>query len=119
MYPEVVNVRVADIRPEHNDLKEWMDEPGHLYIGRRGVVFIIDKATRQKKRYPEQSSPYANPYSLKKYTRQECLALYREHLSANPLTIAQKEQILNATKLGCWCAPEPCHGDILIEFASK
>ena len=26
---------------------------------------------------------------------------------------------LDGAILGCWCAPKPCHGDVLVEFARK
>jgi hypothetical protein len=42
----VVNCKVKYIRPEYNNLKEWMNNPNNVYIGREGVVFI------DKKRFP-------------------------------------------------------------------
>jgi hypothetical protein len=30
----------------------------------------------------------------------------------NPFTHIKDKQ----TKLGCWCSPKPCHGDVLIEL---
>jgi len=40
----VVNCKVKYIRPEYNNLKEWMNNPNNVYIGREGVVFIDKNA---------------------------------------------------------------------------
>jgi hypothetical protein len=45
----VVNCKVQYIRPKYNNLKEWMNDPNNIYIGRGGVVFI------DKKRFPAQA----------------------------------------------------------------
>ena len=34
----VVNCKVKYIRPEYNNLKEWMDDENNYYIGRGGVA---------------------------------------------------------------------------------
>ncbi|KAG0042963.1 hypothetical protein BGZ83_011989, partial [Gryganskiella cystojenkinii] len=68
---EVVNVKVAFIRPKYKNLKEWMDDPNNIYIGRRGVVFVDGE------RYPKQDSPWANPFKINaKTTRAQVLSQY-------------------------------------------
>lgn len=37
---QVVNVKVAHIRPKYNNLKEWMEDENNEYVGRGGVVFV-------------------------------------------------------------------------------
>lgn len=115
MAAAVVNVKVAHIRSKgFHDLREWMADPKNAYIGRAGIVFI------DKKRFPEKSSPFANPFKIgKDGTRDEVIAKYRDHivsmLDRSPELV--KELIaLRGKNLGCWCAPEPCHGDVLIEL---
>lgn len=39
----VVNVKVANLRPQYKDLKDWMSKPDNVYIGRKGVIFINGK----------------------------------------------------------------------------
>lgn len=43
---EVVNVSVKHIRPEYDNLREWLEEESHLYVGRKGRVFIKEKKWR-------------------------------------------------------------------------
>lgn len=46
----VVNVKVAFIRPEYQNLKEWMQDNKNVYIGRKGIVFVDGK------RFPNECS---------------------------------------------------------------
>lgn len=110
----VINVKVAHIRPKHANLKEWMENPQNVYIGRQGIVFV------DKVRFPPRASKWHNPYkvSAKGYTREEALDLYRAHL-LNMLKDADtmKEFLeLKGKTLGCWCKPDACHGDIIVEL---
>lgn len=114
MSATVVNVKVAHLRPRYQNLQEWMREPRNIYIGRRGVVFI--KGTR----FPPKDSIWANPYKIgRDGTRTEVLKKYRKYIEqkfANgDIPYAELEK-LRGCNLGCWCAPEPCHGDILVEI---
>lgn len=44
------------------------------------------------------------------------MAKYREYLTSDPELMALVPELRGKT-LACWCAPEPCHGDILAELA--
>jgi hypothetical protein len=109
---EVVNVRVACIRPKYSDLEDWTRDPSNVYIGRKAVVFIGGR------RYPPADSQWANPFKVgRDGTRREVIDKYRIHLTGLLSTeegSAALEQ-LRGRRLGCWCAPEPCHGDLLVE----
>jgi hypothetical protein len=110
----VVNCKVKHIRPEYDNLKEWMEDENNIYIARRGIV-ILDK-----KRFPPQTSNFANPYKIgKDGTREEVITKYKNYIT-NKLEkdeILQKELIMMKGKnLGCWCYPEMCHGNILLEL---
>ena len=43
---------------------------------------------------------------------------YRSWLLANPEMLKKLPQ-LKGKILGCWCAQEACHGDILSELANR
>ena len=110
----VVNVKVKHIRPEYNNLKEWMENPNHEYIGRRGVVFI------DKERFPKKASQWANPFTVKKEGRDKCLEMY-EYWVREKIEREGKDEIkkLKNKVLGCWCCPEKCHGDILVKIINE
>ena len=109
-----VNVKVKYIRPEYHTLSDWMENSQHEYIGRRGVVFI------NKERFPKKASQWANPFSVKKEGRDKCLELYEKWLRAKIKKEGTTEfKKLENKKLGCWCKPEKCHGDIIIKILNE
>ncbi len=48
-------------------------------------------------------------------TRSEVIEKYRKWLLEQPDLLADIEE-LRGKRLGCWCAPKPCHGDVLVEL---
>jgi hypothetical protein len=44
-------------------------------------------------------------------------ASYRAWLLSQPSLVAAAKHELHAKVLECWCAPKPCHGDVLVEVA--
>jgi hypothetical protein len=111
----VVNVKVQYIRPlGFVNLREWMADPNNVYVGRAGVVFIDGR------RFPETASVFCNPFKIgKDGTRDEVIEKYRrfmkDKLDANSL-LREKLVAMEGKNLGCWCAPEPCHGNVLLEL---
>lgn len=111
---EVANVKVSHLRPKYQNLKEWMKNPDNVYIGRAGIVFI------EGERFPKESSIWANPYKIgKDGDRNLVLAKYeiyiKERLEKEPALLSELNKLKGKT-LGCWCSPEPCHGNILTKL---
>lgn len=72
-------------------------EPYDVYIGRPGI--------------------WGNPYEIgKDGTREEVIAKYEAHLLSSPELMARLPE-LRGKVLGCWCAPQACHGDVLAKYA--
>ena len=44
------------------------------------------------------------------------MARYEEHLVASGLIQCIGE--LSGKNLACWCAPQPCHGHVLLRYAN-
>jgi hypothetical protein len=64
-----------------------------------------------------QASKWANPFKVgRDGTREEVIARYRAYLYESGLVDQVGE--LSGKNLSCWCAPEPCHADVLLELAS-
>jgi hypothetical protein len=112
---KVVNVRVKYIRPKYANLKEWMEDEQNVYIGRAGIVFIDGK------RYPRESSVWNNTFKIgKDGDRAQVLEKYKEYIAGRlelEPELCEKLSYLKGKTLGCWCAPERCHGDILYELS--
>ena len=115
----VVNCKVQFIRKEgfHN-LKEWMANPNNVYIGRPGVVFIEENG--KKERFPKKGSSFCNPFVVGKHgSREEVIAKYKvyikDKLQADP-ELERELKEMKGKNLGCWCHPEACHGDVLLDL---
>ena len=110
----VVNCKVKFIRPQYQNLKKWMEDENNVYIGRAGIVFIDNI------RFPKQASPFCNIFKVGKHgTREEVIQKYKEYIVAK----LKKEPLLKdelikmkGKNLGCWCYPEYCHGNVLLEL---
>ena len=117
MSTTVVNVRVKHIRPQYQDLKSWMADPQNEYIGRGGVL-IIDKA-----RFPLRDSPLANPFkSGRDGTLEEVLTNYKiyiDYLIESGVISQEYLRSLKGKRLGCWCYPAPCHGNIVKDIVDR
>lgn len=113
----VVNVKVKYLRPEYNNLEEWMKKKNNVYIGRSGIVFINGT------RYPKYSSIFANPFKItSQVDREQSLKLYKNYVKNKLKDDKNFEKELKKLKgktLGCWCKPLKCHGDILMELLKK
>ena len=110
----VVNCKVKFIRPQYNNLKEWMEDDNNVYIGRAGVVFIDNV------RFPKNASPFCNTFKVgKDGTREEVILKYKEYIVTklkNEDSLKDELIKMKGKKLGCWCYPESCHGNILLEL---
>jgi hypothetical protein len=93
----------------YKDLEDWLNkDPKHVYIG-RNMSFYVKGANKSK---------WANPFSVKKFGREECLGKYRNYLLQNKKLLSELKELKGCT-LACWCKPESCHGDILVELMQK
>ena len=108
----VINVKVAELRKRgYNSFLEWASDPKHVYVGRNMTVYVPGTV----------ASPLANPYSAKQFGRRECVEKYIELLKRSPDMIEKIRQMKQAgvTEIGCWCAPELCHGDIIAALINQ
>jgi len=65
--------------------------------------------------YIGRPSKWGNPFKVgRDGTRDECIRKYRSWLPGSGRLIDIGD--LRGKRLGCWCAPLACHGDVLLEF---
>ncbi len=128
MTTTICNVKVKYLRPKYSNLKEWMDDPNNIYIGRPGIVFIDGE------RFPKKKSPWANPFKPgRDGTHDEIVSKYTSYIThkikSDPATYNLEE--LRNRNLGCWCVPYvvsckeisssnfQCHGEILLHLLNN
>lgn len=105
------------IQPEVICLKGKKDELGPSFEhAPQNYVYIGRNMNMGGWRLPK--SKWANPYPVKQYGRDKVLEMYRQHILQSPDLLNFLPE-LEGKVLACWCAPEPCHGDILKEMFSE
>jgi hypothetical protein len=66
-----------------------------------------------------QASKWANPFSIKREAdRTVAIAAYERWLRQQPRRMNALHE-LAGHDLVCWCAPLPCHGDLLLRLANE
>lgn len=69
--------------------------------------------------YIGRGSKWGNPFKIgRDGTREEVIKKYREWIILQPQLI-EELTILKGKRLGCYCKPLACHGDVLIELIDK
>lgn len=67
--------------------------------------------------YVGRPSRWGNPFTVEKYGRAHAIELYRQMLRAPGAGwMIEDLAALKPTALVCWCAPLPCHADVLAEL---
>lgn len=75
--------------------------------------------------YVGRGSPFGNPFThgesrlaqFRVATRAEAIARYEDWLLQQPELVARLPE-LRGKVLGCWCAPLPCHAEVLARYAN-
>lgn len=83
----------------------FKDDPKVIYIGRPG--------------------PFGNPFRMREESIEERAFVIEEYAAwfklkvMNDFEFRQSILALRGYDLACWCPPEPCHGDVIIEWLGK
>lgn len=71
-----------------------------------------------------RGTPFGNPFRVADHGRQQAIALFRLWLwrkrldeGRDPEAVAEIAA-LHGRDLACFCAPRPCHGEVLIKAAA-
>lgn len=89
--------------------------PAHVKLGTPRAVHC--KCERHHV-YIGRPSKWGNPFVVGTHgARGECIALYESWLRENGALMSSLDE-LRGLVLGCWCAPRPCHGDVLVRLAN-
>lgn len=82
--------------------------PYEVYIGRAGKG---------------QDGYFGNPFEIgRNGDREEVITRFREYAQDRMYhdpDYRTRVKALHGKTLGCFCAPEPCHGDVLLDLAAR
>ena len=70
--------------------------------------------------YVGRPSKWGNPFTVAIHGRKKAVDHYRTYIYGPrqaPIREAMKKE-LRGKDLICWCAPDPCHADIILEIAN-
>ncbi|MEU6261879.1 DUF4326 domain-containing protein [Saccharopolyspora shandongensis] len=83
-------------------------------------IQVVNKHTSTYDVYIGRGSIWGNPFPLARHhtdtDRARVIEQYERHLLASPELMARLP-VLRGKRLGCFCAPKPCHGDVLKRYA--
>ena len=116
---KAICIKVDSLRKQgYENLEEWMKDPNHLYVGRRGRIFITDPETKERHIFHYKDSKWANPFKIdKEHTAEEVVGKYKEYLVESGLI--NEIQELKGKVLGCFCKSAPCHAHLLTELINN
>ncbi|MCH9022453.1 MAG: DUF4326 domain-containing protein [Planctomycetes bacterium] len=67
----------------------------------------------------DRTTIWGNPFVIGRHgSRADVIDKYRKWILNQPNLLSQLN-LLKGKRLGCWCAPEPCHGDVLVELIEE
>lgn len=90
---------VVTVRGTHDRLIAWAEQ--------RGLYVRVDRR-----------SEWGNPFEMPADgDRAAVVANYEQHYLPHKPSLLAKLDTLRGKVLGCWCAPEMCHGDVLAKWA--
>lgn len=92
---------VISLRPHHERVARWAEQQDRFVK--------IDRRT-----------DWGNPFEIPDDgDRGVVIAKYEQHYLPHKTALRGRLNELQGKALACWCAPEPCHGDVLKQWAER
>lgn len=72
--------------------------------------------------YIGRPSPLGNPFKIGQdekglwWNREEVIHLFEKLARRDDRILAAIRALPESAILGCWCAPQPCHGDVIVKL---
>lgn len=87
-----------------------MKEDYDVYIGRFNSKIPAAKASNFR---------WGNPFRIGQHgTREQVIQKYEQWIRKQP-ELMQAAKKLKGMRLGCWCSPDGCHGDVLVKISQE
>ena len=79
-------------------------------------TLVVNKYKEDFDVYIGRPSKWGNPYEIGiDGTRAQVIEKYRRYVLRHPKLLASVRE-LKGKRLGCFCKPKACHGDVLVEL---
>jgi hypothetical protein len=84
------------------------------------ITRVVNKRAEPFDVYIGRPSKWGNPFEIgRDGDRAEVIEKHRVWFMAQPDMIREAKAELKGKRLGCFCAPLPCHGDIYAKVADQ
>lgn len=84
-------------------------------VRKKGQVPIPESAV-----YVGRPTKWGNPFRVSvDGSRDQVIEMYRAWVKKNTRLSEEIRRELKGKDLVCWCAPKPCHADVLLEVANE
>lgn len=97
----------------HN-IREEVIHPGDVYVGRR--MAALSEAI------PGGNGYFGNRFRVEQHGRAGAIAKFEEYARARMTCepyYRERVKSLHGKRLFCWCAPLPCHAEVLERLAAE
>ncbi|WP_019025314.1 MULTISPECIES: DUF4326 domain-containing protein [unclassified Thioalkalivibrio] len=88
--------------------------------GAHRSAVVLNVSTHTADVYIGRGSPFGNPFVMRDRSdeeRKRVIQAFREWIKCQPELLRLVRRSLHGKTLGCHCAPQECHGDVLAEIA--
>lgn len=82
-----------------------------------GKTIVVHASREEYDVYIGRPGPFGNPFHAG--TKAENIRDFEAYVRARPGLMELIRINLRDKRLGCWCKPEPCHGDVLARIADE
>lgn len=94
--------------------REWNYLISCFHASRNRETCVVNRKKQPFDVYIGRGSRWGNPFEIgRDGSREEVCAKYLQHLLHSPELLAALSS-LKGKRLGCYCSPRLCHGDIII-----
>jgi hypothetical protein len=103
---------------QEEDLRERMEDGFAVVVSLRGSHANLIRWAEQNNRYVriDRRTDWGNPFEMPADgDRTAVIQSYALHYLPHKPSLLGRLEDLRGKALGCWCAPEACHGDVLLE----
>ena len=115
--PKVVNVCKSARESEgYASFVAWFDDENNIYVGRNAGKYTQRGGIESK---------WANPFicvdldvAKTPWAVEDLMRCYEKYVRNHPILMNSLHE-LEGKKLGCWCKPGPCHGDVLLKIFTE
>lgn len=93
--------------------------PGWLNLPQSAPCRVVHSKREKGDIYIGRGAPFGNPFPMHtEAERPVVVERFREWIKGQPELLRLARQVMPGKSLGCFCAPEACHGDVYAEIAN-